>query len=121
MFRVSNKCNHNRNSENILSCGLCLDQDCRKAEARLEPAVKLTHEHSVRRGISHTEVFIDVPHQSHDHHGVHCDDVTDPAVQHPVLQDEPEQEDSRCHTSLQQLCSSQKVNHDSWFIISFYC
>lgn len=52
-------------------------------------SIKLTHEDRVWGGVISVKVFEDVPDQSHDHHGVDCHDVTHPAVQHPVLQDEP--------------------------------
>lgn len=37
-------------------------------------------------------MFVEVSHQGHDHHWVDSQDVPHPAVQNPVLQDEPRQQ-----------------------------
>lgn len=50
---------------------------------------KLTYEHGVGGGICRVEVFPDVSDQCHDHHWVDSEDVPDPAIQNPVLQNKP--------------------------------
>lgn len=56
-------------------------------------SVTLTDKHWIWGGIRRVKMFEDVSNQSHDHHGVHGEDVTHPAVQHPVLKQEPAHRD----------------------------